>query len=773
MKTTFLRSFSFFVMLVGALFAVSARAADYYVSSSEPSRTDSGPGSLSQPWATVAKVNASVFLPGDTVYFKKGDVWREMLTVPSSGNSSGPITFTAYGSGAKPVIAGAERITGWVVSPAGTAGTYSATLAAETFMVTADDAFLSKGSGPDTLAANQYRWAAGVLYINIGADPSAHVIEAAARANAIYIPAGKNYISVRSLSLQNTNQANVRVDNCTYPVVQDCDLLFSNNTSTFAGGGINADRAHYALYDGNYINYSLGDGIMSWRAHDVEISNNYIENVLDGGVYSGADGIQIGAKVSTPNACDNFKILNNTVIRPASSTNKGAIIAEMGDNGMVAGNTCVRGLFGIAVSGDNMIVEHNYVTGFGVAGGIRISENTPTDGMKIRYNIVTESPGFAGITLTNDISGGSQPRSNFEIHNNVVYNTYYGIGINQPFSGSIKNNIVWARHTNPRVRLSVKSVIAGASLAIDHNIYQDKGTEPMLAINGVTYPDLASWQTATGYDANSLTADPLWVDPLGGDFQLQSGSPAINAGVGVGLTTDYEGFPVPQGGLPDIGALEYGGLLAYEGFDYSAGSVSGANGGTGWSSAWSVIGGAGGTDVLSGGFSYTDLTDTGNRLRIYDSDGVFQGVTRTLATTLGAVNETYWISFLAKKNASGREAYIYFGGLVLRAYQGNDWQVKTPATSYTTITGADYGSLHLFLVRVDATSGADTVRVWVDPVLASGEPSTGSALVTLTDAAGFSFDTVTIKHGPWGNSSQSGEWDEIRIGTSFLSVIGQ
>lgn len=557
MKTMPLHPFRVSVVLAGALLAVSVHAADYYVSSSDANRTDSGPGSLSQPWATVAKVNASVFAPGENVYFKCGDQWREKLSVPSSGSSTGRITFTSYGTGAKPVLSGAEVVTGWTVSATGTANTYYAPLATSTVMVTSDNTFLAKGSGVDTLAANQYRWSAGVLYINIGADPSSHLIEAAQRGNAVYIAPSKNYITIRGLSLQKTNLANVLVDNCTYPTVQDCDLFFSNDSTSQAGGGINADRGHYALYKGNHINYSLGDGIMSWRAHDVEVSDNLIENVLDGGVYAGADGIQIGAKTTEPNACYNFKILNNTVLRPAASTNKGCIIAEMGNNGIIAGNVCSKGLFGIAVSGDNMTIENNYVTGFGVAGGIRVSQDMPNDGMKIRYNIVTESPGFAGITLTNDVSGHSQPRSNFEIYNNVVYNTYYGISIGQPFSGSIKNNIVWGRHSAPRFRLLVSSVISGGSVTIDNNIYQDIGTESMVNFAGVAYYDLASWQAASGQDAHSSTANPLWVSPTTGDFHLQTGSPAIDAGVAVGLTEDFEGTPVPQGGAPDMGALEY------------------------------------------------------------------------------------------------------------------------------------------------------------------------------------------------------------------------
>lgn len=40
-------------------------------------------------------------------------------------------------------------------------------------------------------------------------------------------------------------------------------------------------------------------------------------------------------------------------------------------------------------------------------------------------------------------------------------------------------------------------------------------------------------------------------------FNLQSGSPAINAGVGgLGVTEDIHGVSRPQGGTPDIGATE-------------------------------------------------------------------------------------------------------------------------------------------------------------------------------------------------------------------------
>lgn len=212
------------------------------------------------------------------------------------------------------------------------------------------------------------------------------------------------------------------------------------------------------------------------------------------------------------------------------------------------------------------------------------------------------------------------------------------------------------------------------------------------------------------------------------------------------------------------------GSVVYEGFNYATGTLAGAAGGLGWADAWTVTGGAGHNHVISGGFDYPGLVSAGNRFRIFDTDGNLQTVTRSLSGMVGGIPGTYWISFLSKKNASGRESRIRFGGLEFAAL-GPDWQVRMPGTPYATLTGADHGSMHLFLARIDAGATHDTLHVWVDPTLSAGEPSTASALVALTDTA-FSFDTVQIQYGPNGKSTQSGEWDEIRIGPDFETAVG-
>ena len=68
------------------MFSANAWATTYYVSSSAGSDANNGT-STSTPWQTIAHVNAQTFQPGDSILFKRGDVWNESLTPPSSGTS--------------------------------------------------------------------------------------------------------------------------------------------------------------------------------------------------------------------------------------------------------------------------------------------------------------------------------------------------------------------------------------------------------------------------------------------------------------------------------------------------------------------------------------------------------------------------------------------------------------------------------------------------------------------------------------------------------------
>src|SRR5206468_3716756 len=71
--------------------------------------------SQSTPWKTITKLNAifSILQPGDKVLFKRGDSFYGSIVIKKSGTSSAPITFGAYGSGAKPIITGFITVSKW------------------------------------------------------------------------------------------------------------------------------------------------------------------------------------------------------------------------------------------------------------------------------------------------------------------------------------------------------------------------------------------------------------------------------------------------------------------------------------------------------------------------------------------------------------------------------------------------------------------------------------------------------------------------------------
>lgn len=115
-----------FVFVLG--FGAKAEAATYYVDSSITDThvasatpdfttynhtdftTESGTDSV---FKTIADINVfSALQPGDNVYFRKGQTWREQLTVPASGTDGHLITFGAFGIGDKPIIIGSEDVLG-------------------------------------------------------------------------------------------------------------------------------------------------------------------------------------------------------------------------------------------------------------------------------------------------------------------------------------------------------------------------------------------------------------------------------------------------------------------------------------------------------------------------------------------------------------------------------------------------------------------------------------------------------------------------------------
>src|SRR5438270_12182526 len=65
--------------------------------------------SPSSAWRTLAAVNSRTFIPGDSLLFARGGRYAGSLQPHGSGTAAAPISIGAYGSGALPVIDGANQ----------------------------------------------------------------------------------------------------------------------------------------------------------------------------------------------------------------------------------------------------------------------------------------------------------------------------------------------------------------------------------------------------------------------------------------------------------------------------------------------------------------------------------------------------------------------------------------------------------------------------------------------------------------------------------------
>ncbi|MCO5286626.1 MAG: right-handed parallel beta-helix repeat-containing protein [Chitinophagaceae bacterium] len=103
--------------VVFLLLSNAAFANKYYFSSSigNDSYSEIEAQNPSTPWKTLDKLNSimSILVPGDSVLFKKGDVFYGKIVVTKSGSSFHPIVFSSYGSGEEPLITGLTELSNW------------------------------------------------------------------------------------------------------------------------------------------------------------------------------------------------------------------------------------------------------------------------------------------------------------------------------------------------------------------------------------------------------------------------------------------------------------------------------------------------------------------------------------------------------------------------------------------------------------------------------------------------------------------------------------
>jgi len=214
-------------------------------------------------------------------------------------------------------------------------------------------------------------------------------------------------------------------------------------------------------------------------------------------------------------------------------------------------------------------------------------------------------------------------------------------------------------------------------------------------------------------------------------------------------------------------------LLAYESFSYGAtANLHGANGGTGWSSAWSKLSSIP-TGAVAGSLAWPDLdTAGGTAITAPYPSADFTRYSRVIAP-YDAPDGVVYVSFLFMPNIGfGAGGGLSFGtwtnGMVVGVDPGTGFYgLSTPPgdVSADTATAMVEGETAFVVARIeDNGDGTFTWSIHVNPAASGPEPVTPGA--SMTSSLGLPQAVALYNDGGFLT-------DEIRVGLTWASVTSQ
>ena len=220
----------------------------------------------------------------------------------------------------------------------------------------------------------------------------------------------------------------------------------------------------------------------------------------------------------------------------------------------------------------NLIIAYNYMHDMhSIAGARNRGIELSMDGSNTGDKSGCEVYGNIVANITSRAYSCSWQTDEVKFYNNVAYNCYTAFWFSYSYNSDYGPNITMKNNISfdidfMHVYFSAGNAAQGDyAINSDYNIFNNANLADSFRHNdvgGLTKGVLTVWQALSKsgctFDVvNSLTGDPLFVNEGGGNFALQSGSPARDKGVDVGLTEDFIGTSIPQNVLPDIGAYEF------------------------------------------------------------------------------------------------------------------------------------------------------------------------------------------------------------------------
>jgi Right handed beta helix region len=546
------------LLLTFSLASCHSQTTDYYLDAGNGQDQNNG-RTPSTAWKSLKKINSTKFKPGDRILLKKGEVWHEKLLLSGSGTPDNPIIFASYGDGEKPVVSAWDTLNGWVkpsnwISLDRLVWYISCQQDPKRIWLTEKEYRRSINlSGLDSTARWFYDEPTHRLYIYSPGNPSQYYkgIVAAAVRDAAVIGRNVSDIVLRDLSIQGGGLYSLHLNNCQRITIESCQIghysgkygiLVSQssngiirNCAIDSGLRLKYDFEYYAVEDG----VKLYNGCTYWKIFDNQIQD------------WGHSGIQIQSRDKILPTSNN-EVYHNTISAKNVAYCRGFEIA--GPEGSCQFNK----------------IYGNYIVNTTVRNQILGDHNS------IYYNVVSA---LRNVSYRNEGTAQAFSFSNHEgnachhnqLFNNVIFDSDEPAIILRshelaPISDNqIVNNITFECGRNSKNAAAGSGLVIGADQKIFRNTFQNNnfynsGKSEIISYRGkeMTVAQFdQQHNTSKDQIGQNLQSNPLFIDAAKSDFKLKAGSPCIDTGQNVQLSTDFDGKSVPQGKGVDIGSYEF------------------------------------------------------------------------------------------------------------------------------------------------------------------------------------------------------------------------
>lgn len=538
-------------------------ATTYYVSNAG---NDANNGTSSATsWKTLGYVRSHLvgaISPGDSILLKRGDIWKETLNLPGSGSSGNLLVIGTYSTGAKPIITKRDTLWGWSIparwTQSGSAWyiVYPTAASGSGYHRLWIDGTEVKSNATTSVTSTlkwTYDYNTTRFYIYSATNPATTFLsietfnaDTTSSTNTVSVYADvKNYVKLLNLDIRGAFTA-INITNGTGWIIDSCDI------------GMDCG----------------GNGIAAAVMNSVEVKNCYMDTgdrLMDNfNAQNSADGVHLSY------ACNDWLVHNNTFIDWGHSTlaiSNTNLANPSRRNKWYNNYITVPDIdYGRAFNFDDVDTT---TTGTGTEVYNNYAYIMPTvnqfnsRGLSFHNNVINKVNGVSyasgdgvGISLDGYSSFVAQ---NMTFYNNTIANCAdYGIGIGN-VNGTKKNNlfvnnIVYNCDTVTSYQVYILDDPTVQNNTFQNNLLYKSGVTNLVyfgqsATN--TYPHtIAAFngENGTGSDVitNNIGGDPVFFSTT--NFKIRSSSPAVNAGLNVGIP--YRSI------APDIGAFELSGQIS-------------------------------------------------------------------------------------------------------------------------------------------------------------------------------------------------------------------